>query len=75
MSEISKKIIIDELIEDSHPAPVEDVIFYALQKYAKQNKETWGGAIAYAVSKRMEDAENEKNPIIQNEPIVSEFLK
>ena len=49
MSEISKKIIIDELIEDSHPAPVEDVIFYALQKYAKQNKETWGGAIAYAV--------------------------
>ena len=33
MSELSKKIILDELIENSHIENVEDVIFWALEYY------------------------------------------
>ena len=72
---LTKKILIDELLEDSHPQPVEEVIFFALAEYAKNNKQNWNGTIAFAVSKRIEDAKNEKEPTIMNEEYINEFLE
>jgi hypothetical protein len=54
---IAKKIILDELIENSHPENVEDVIFWALEAYAKSSpKGTFGRAIALSIKERMLDA-------------------
>jgi hypothetical protein len=55
---ISKKILLDELKEQAHPEKVEDVIYWALEAYAKtEPRETWGGAIAYAIKERILEAE------------------
>lgn len=51
MKEIAKKIIINELEENTHIEKVEDVIFWALEEYSK--KKTNGSAIAYAIKERI----------------------
>jgi len=49
-----KKILLDELDEQSHPERVEDVIFWALEHYANSEpKGTWGRTIAYAIKERI----------------------
>lgn len=58
---IAKKIIIDELEEQCHPEKVEDVIFWALEYYCKDHKDTWGGTISYAIKQRILDAERENS--------------
>jgi hypothetical protein len=60
-SEIAKKIILEELNEQGHAEAVEDVIFWALEAYAIQKikigESTFGGLIADAIVKRIEDEE------------------
>lgn len=57
---IAKRVIIDELDEQMHPEMVEDVIFWALEFYAENKKEsTLGRAIAYAIKERILDEEND----------------
>lgn len=56
------KILIDELIEQSHIQDVDDVIFWALQDYADKNKGMQSGTVAYAIAQRMiDDAECNDN--------------
>ena len=64
MSDLSKRILIDELIEQGHPEQVENVIYHALKDYAENNKQTWSGAIAFAIKSRLEDAE--ASPALMN---------
>ncbi len=55
---IAKKILLDELKEQTHPEKVEDVIFWALEAYSKTlPKETWGRTIACAIKDRILEAE------------------
>jgi len=58
---LSKEILLNELEEQMHPEPVEDVIFWALEAYAKKKPNTWGRAIAYSIVKRIEEAEHNKS--------------
>lgn len=59
---IAKKILLDELKNQTHPEKVEDVIFWALEHYANsQPKETWGRIIAYAIIERIKEEENLNN--------------
>jgi len=53
------KIINQEIQENSHPENVENVIFWALEYYAKRGKGTWGETIACAIKERILDAEKE----------------
>lgn len=54
----AKRIIIDELNEQSHPEKVDDVIFWALEYYVKhRRKGTWGETIAYAIVELIKEAE------------------
>ncbi len=54
----AKMILLDELNEQAHPERVEDVIFWALEHYAKSEpKGTWGRIIAYAIKERILEAE------------------
>ena len=56
----AKRILLEELEEQAHPEPVENVIFWALEHYANSEpKDTWGRAIAYAVKQRILDAESQ----------------
>ncbi len=58
ISKIAKQIILDELQEQSHPELVEDVIFWALEYYAKNKSEsTFGKAIAYSIVERIKQKE------------------
>ncbi len=55
---ISKEILLDELNEQGHPEKVEDVIFWALEYYAKSEpKGTWGRTIASYIKERILEAE------------------
>jgi hypothetical protein len=55
---IAKKIILEELSENSHPERVEDVIFWALEAYAKSEpKNTMGRVIAYSIKERILEEE------------------
>lgn len=74
MSELSKRILVDEILEQSHPVPVEDVILKALQEYAGRKKEMWSHAIAFAISERIKDAEKEERPIIQNPEKITQLF-
>ena len=71
MSELSKKIILDELIENSHNENVEDVIFWALEKYYHQNNMTNGSLVAYAIIQRIKDAEMKGSEDYQNSEMVN----
>ena len=71
MSELSKKIILDELIENSHIENVEDVIFWALEEYYHQNYMTNGSLAAYSIIQRIKDAEREGNENYQNSEMVN----
>ena len=57
MSE-AKEILLNELNEQGLPEKVEDVIFWALEAYAKSEpKGAWGRIIAHAIKERILDAE------------------
>lgn len=50
----AKEIILDELSEQTHPVMVEDVIFWALEYYAKtQHKAQWGTIVAQNIIDRI----------------------
>ena len=74
MSTISKSIILDELLENSHVEQVEDVIFWALEHYCK-DKNTNGSLVAYAIKERIKDAERENDLDLLNPKKVNAFLK
>jgi hypothetical protein len=58
---ISKEILLNELDEQGHPEKVEDVIFWALEYYAKSEPHgTWGRTIAYAIKERILEEENKR---------------
>lgn len=73
MSNLSKKIILDELIENSHVEKVEDVIFWALEKYYKE-KNTNGSLVAYAIVQRIKDAEKEGEEEFLNPSLISDVF-
>ena len=59
---ISKKVLLNVLEEQSHPVNVEDVIFFALRHYYETSR---GGniykAVAYSIINRIEEEEAKKN--------------
>lgn len=57
---IAKNILLDELQENSHIEKVEDVIFWALENYAK-TKKTNGSVVAYAIIERIKENEKANN--------------
>ena len=58
MAFIAKQILIDELQENTHPEKVEDVIFWALEFYAKHKADpTFGKIIAQAIVDRIKECE------------------
>jgi hypothetical protein len=69
---IAKQIILDEILEDSHPEAIEDVIFWALEFYADHKKEeTNGGVIAYAIVEQIKEAEKTKKVTLLNEETIN----
>ena len=56
----AKEIIIDELNEQGHVEPVEDVIFWALEFYAKHHKDTRGGVVSYSIVERIKEEETKQ---------------
>ncbi|WP_299129444.1 hypothetical protein [uncultured Winogradskyella sp.] len=73
MSNLARQIILDELIENSHVEKVEDVIFWALEKYYK-DKNTNGSLVAYSIVQRIKDAENGDNDGFLNPVTVKEVF-
>ena len=59
MRSIALKILLEELEENHHPENVEDVIFWALEAYSKQESDTWGKKIAYTIKERILEEEKE----------------
>ena len=57
---IAKKILIQELNEQGYPEKVEDVIFWALEYYAKSKPKTRGRIIAYAIKERILEGEKKE---------------
>ena len=57
ISKIAKEIILDELSEQGHLDPVEDVIFWALEHYGNQGHGTTGEIVAYSIVQRIKEAE------------------
>jgi len=54
----ARQVLLDELEEQAHPEKVEDVIFWALEFYAKNKPEpSWGKTIAYVIVERIKDEE------------------
>ena len=48
------EIILDELKEQSHPIPVEDVIFLALKLLSKSKpQDKWSKTIAFCIKERI----------------------
>jgi hypothetical protein len=48
------EIILDELKEQSHPMPVEDVIFLALMLLSKSKpQDKWSNTIAFSIKERI----------------------
>ena len=56
---IAKDIILDELNENIHPEKVEDVIFWALEYYAKTQDNTMGRLVAASIVSRIKEAEQD----------------
>lgn len=55
---IAKKVIIEELDEQTHPEKVEDVIFWALEYYAdNKSGNTFGRVIASSIVQNIKDRE------------------
>ncbi|CAL2094728.1 hypothetical protein [Tenacibaculum sp. 190524A02b] len=69
------KILLDELIEQSHPISVEKVIYQALQDHYKKGEETFGCAIAYSICKRIDEAEEDENFKLMNPEKINSIIK
>jgi hypothetical protein len=62
LMKLSKNIIIEEIEEQKHPEAVEDVIFWALEYYAKHHApNAWGTIIASCIVQRIKDEEKAKS--------------
>ena len=70
MSNIARKVILDELIENTHPEKVEDVIFWALEEYCK-NRKTNGSLIAFSIKERILEAEKGRDDEFLNPETVN----
>ena len=70
---IAKEILLDELIEQSHPSLVETVIHEALSDYYKKGGGTFNSAIAYSICMRIDEAEvkGSSDPIMNPELVKS----
>jgi len=69
MSE-SKKIIIDEILEQGHIVLVQDVIYNALSEYAENQKGSNYGAVAFCIKSRIDDAEETGEMNIMNPELI-----
>lgn len=54
----ASKIIIDEILEESHIEKVSDVIFWALERYVLSNNSN-GSVVAYAIIERIKESEKD----------------
>lgn len=54
---VAKRVILEQLDEQPHPELVENVIFWALEHYAKRGQGTWGETIASAIIAEILDEE------------------
>lgn len=70
---IAKKVILDELIENSHFEKVENVIYWALEHYA-ESKKTKGSLIAYSIKERIFEAERSGDAELQNPELIEELI-
>lgn len=77
MKDISKKIILDEIIENSHFENIEHVIFWALEHYYETFPERpfKGTIIAFNVVQRILEAEEKGECELQNPEIINKILK
>lgn len=58
---VSKRVLLEELEENSHPEMVEDVIVWSLEYYAENKEEsTWGKIIAGAIVDRIKTEESKE---------------
>lgn len=73
-NELSKSIILDEIIENSHIENIEDVIFWALEAYSKSDGKTNGKIVAYTITQRILDAETEGFVNIVNHEIINTII-
>ena len=59
---ITRKIITDEMDEQSHPVLIEDVIFWSLEYYGKNFPEnTFGRTVARYLVDRIKEEENKRS--------------
>jgi len=54
---IAKKVLLKALKEQPYPAPVENVIFWALEYYATKPEDTFGKTISYSIKEKILKAE------------------
>ena len=71
---IAKQILLDELIEDAHHENIEDVIFWALEAYCNDGKDTTGRMIAHAIVQGIKDAEQRGVAELQNPELVESII-
>lgn len=63
---IARKVILDEIIENSHIENVHDVIFWALENYSISHRKMKGGTVANAIIERIKYAEDKNEAGLQN---------
>ena len=71
---IAKKIILDELMENSHPVKVEYVILLALEAYAETGSGSILSLVAYNIKERILDAQNNQDLIDEKLLINAEII-
>lgn len=69
---IARRIILDELIENSHIEDVSDVIYWALDEYNKRNK-TNGAIVSSSIVTRIKEAEKKNVAELQNLKAISQL--
>ena len=68
---IARKILIDELIENSHIEKVEDVIFWALEAYCEDRATSGSTVVAFSIKERIKDSEAEGTATLQNFELIN----
>jgi hypothetical protein len=62
---IAKRVLLNEIAEQNHPVPVEDVIFWALEHYCTKSENTMGKMVAYSIKERILEAEERAKQLSQ----------
>ena len=62
---IAKRVLLNEIAEQNHPVPVEDVIFWALEHYCTKSENTMGKMAAYSIKERILEAEERAKQLSQ----------